>query len=123
MTQLTDIGVPVVLKNLRMAGATKPRFAVVFMMILAACLSLGLPAEDVLDAVYDELEAVPYEVTPLLSVAVRPVAARTAQAPLSSLNFKPAGPSPFPAARIRDTHANRSVDARISLALLRTLLC
>jgi len=106
-----------------MGVATKPRFAVVFLMTLTVCLSLGLPAEDVLDAVYDESEALPYEVIPLFSIAVRPVAARTAQTPLSSLHLKFGAPSPFLPARVRDTDANRSADARISLALLCTLLC
>lgn len=39
----------------------KPRRVVFFVMIMALGVSLGLPAEDVLDVVYDELEAVPYE--------------------------------------------------------------
>jgi len=47
--------------------ATKPRLAVVFLMILSLGVSLGLPAEDVLDAVYDESEAVPFETIPLLA--------------------------------------------------------
>lgn len=106
-----------------MGVATKPRFAVVFMMILAACLSLGLPAEDVLDAVYDESESVPYEVTPLISIAVRPVSARTMQALLSSLRPELGTLSPFTSARVRDTDANRSANTRVSLAQLCTLLC
>ena len=104
--------------------ATKPRFVVLFLMILTVCLSLGLPAEDVLEAVYDESEALPYEFMPLFSIAVPLVAAKTAQAPLSSLHLKPDAPSPFPPASVRDTDANRSADARISSsALLCTLLC
>lgn len=66
-----------------MGGATKPRFAVVFLMIFTVCLSVGLPAEDVLDAVYDELEALPYEGTPLFSVVVPLTSARSAKAELS----------------------------------------
>jgi len=106
-----------------MGVATKPRLAVVFLMTLTVCLSLGLPAEDVLEAVYDESEALPYEAIPLFSVAVRPVAVRTTRAPLSSLHLKPGAPSPFLPARVRDTDANRSAAARTSLALLCTLLC
>ena len=106
-----------------MGVAAKPRFAVTFMMILTVCLSLGLPAVDVLDAVYDESEALPCEIIPLFSMAGRPAAARTPQAPLSSLHPKPGALSLFAPARVRETNANRSADARISLALLCTLLC
>jgi len=106
-----------------MGVAAKPRFAVTFMMILTVCLSLGLPAVDVLDAVYDESEALPCEIIPLFSMAGRPAAARTPQAPLSSLRLELGVPSPFPRARARDTDHNRRTDARISLAQLCTLLC
>ena len=106
-----------------MRVATKPRFVVHFLVILTVCLSLGLPAEDVLEAVYDESEALPYEFMPLFSIAVPPVAAKTAQAPLSSLHLKPDAPSPFPPASVRDTDANRSADARVSSAVVCALLC
>ena len=106
-----------------MVTAAKTGLAVVFLMIFTVFLSLGLPAEDVLGAVYDESESVPYEVTPLFSVALRGGSARTAQAPLSSLHLRAAAPSPFTPVRVRDRDANRSVDGRISLALLCTLLC
>ena len=106
-----------------MGGATKPRFAVVFLMILALGVSLGLPAEDVLEAVYDESEALPCEGTPLLSIVVPLAAARTTQVPLSSSHPKPGAPSLFAPARIPKTDAHRSADAGVSLALLRTLLC
>ncbi len=104
-----------------MRPAAKPRWAVVFLMILTVFLSLGLPAEDVLDAVYDESESVPYEVTPQFSIVVRPVAAQTTLAPVSSLHPKLGAPSPFTPARVRDTDAHRSAGVRISLALLCTL--
>jgi hypothetical protein len=106
-----------------MGRRTKPRFAVVLLMILTVGLSLGLPAEDVLDAVYDESEAVPYEVIPLFSVALRPLAARTTQSPLNSLHLKAGVPSLFLPARVRDADARRAAGARVSLALLCTLLC
>ena len=106
-----------------MGRAARPRFVVVFLMVLTICLSLGLPAEDVPDSVYDESEALPYEVIPLSSVALRPVAAQTTQAPLSSLALKAGVPSAFPPARLRNADATPSADARASLALLCTLLC
>jgi len=106
-----------------MGVATKPRWAVVFLMILTLGLSLGLPVEDVLDAVYDESEALPYEGTYLFSIVLSPLSARTTQAPLSSLHLHLVAPSPFTPARVRDTDANRPADVRVSLALLCTLLC
>ncbi len=51
-----------------MGAAAKPRFVIVFVMLLSLGVSLGLPAEDVLDAVYDESEALPCETTPLFSI-------------------------------------------------------
>jgi hypothetical protein len=98
---------------------TKQRLAIVFLMILTLGLSPGFPAEDVSETGYDESEAPPYEGVPLFSM----VAARTTQEVLSSLHLKPGAPSLFAPARIHDTDANRSADARVSLALLCTLLC
>jgi hypothetical protein len=106
-----------------MGAAANPRRAVFFLMILTLGMSLGLPAVDVLDAVYDESEALPFEAIPQFSIVLLPVATRTTHAPLSSLRLKLSAPSPFPSARVRDTDANRHADARISFALLRTLLC
>jgi hypothetical protein len=106
-----------------MAGATNQGFATVFMMILAACLSLGLPAEDVLDAVYDEVEAVPCEVAPLSGVAARPMVAGTTQSPRSSLQLKLGALSRSAPARVRDTDGLRSADPRALYSLLCILLC
>ena len=60
-----------------MGIVAKPHFAVLFLMVLTLGLSLGLPAEDVLDAVYDESEAVPYGVTTPTLVVVSPLSAKT----------------------------------------------
>lgn len=103
--------------------AARPRFAVVFLMVLTMGVSLRLPAEDVLDAVYDESEALPYEVIPLFSVALRPMAARTTRAVPSSVDARLVAPSRSRRARARDTDADRSAAARVSLALLCILLC
>src|SRR5271157_6413841 len=51
-----------------MRAAARPRFVIVFVMLLSMGVTLGLPAEDVLDAVYDESEALPCETTPLFSI-------------------------------------------------------
>jgi hypothetical protein len=123
VTHLTDIVLLFVLKKLLVVGATKPRFAVVLLMILTLGVSLGLPAEDVLDAVYDESETLPCEGTPSFSIVLSPVATRITRSPLSSLHPEPGTPLLLVRARVRDTDAHRSADAQVSLALLCTLLC
>ena len=105
-----------------MGAATKPRFAIVFLMFLALGLSMGLPAEDVLETTYDESETVPFEGTPLFSIAAPTAAERTTQDVPSSLRLKAGAPSLFAPARVHDTDANRSSDTRPSLTLLCTLL-
>jgi hypothetical protein len=102
-----------------MGVPAKPRCAVVFLIVLTLGMFVGLPVEDVLDAVYDESEAVPYEVLPLGSIS----SPLTTQAAPNSSHQKPGVPSRFSSARVRDTDANPSSDTRMSLALLCTLLC
>lgn len=106
-----------------MVGTAQPCFAVVLLMILTLGVSLGLPAEDVLDAVYDESEALPCEGTSSFSITLSPVDARTSQSPLSSLQHKPGAPLLPARARFRDTDTHRFADVRAFLALLCTLLC
>jgi hypothetical protein len=106
-----------------MGGATKQRYAVVLLTILTLGLAGGLPAEDALETVLDGSEALPYESIPLFSIRVPLVASRATRAALSSLHHEPGAPFAFSSARVRDTDANRSANARISLALLCTLLC
>ena len=106
-----------------MRMAIKPRFAIVFLMFLVLDLSVGLPAEDVLETTYDESEAVPYEGSTLFSIEDPPTAARTTQEVPSSLRLEPGASSPFVPARVHDTDANRSAEAPASLTLLCTLLC
>jgi hypothetical protein len=93
----------------------------VLCVLLGFGASLAFPAEDVPETAYDESEGLPYEGTPLFSIVVLLVAARTTQAVPSSLHL--GAPSLFAPARVRDTDANRATDTRISLALLCTLLC
>lgn len=45
-----------------MLNVTKSHCIFIFLAILTLGMSLGLPAEDVLDSVYDESESVPFEV-------------------------------------------------------------
>jgi hypothetical protein len=106
-----------------MGIAIKPSFVVVFLMLLSLSVSFGLPAEDILDAVYDESKNLPYEGSPLFSIVASPVANRRPQAPPSSLHPRLGAPSLFAPTRVSDTDAERITDTRISLALLCTLLC
>jgi hypothetical protein len=106
-----------------MGATAKPRCAIVFLMILTLGVSLGLPAEDALDAVYDESEPLPYENVPLVPIVLSPVAVRTTQSHLSSLGLNPGAPSPFTLAHVHDTDTHRCDDAGASLAQLCTLLC
>jgi hypothetical protein len=104
-------------------GATKPCFAVIFLMILTFGLFVALPAQDLAETTYDESEGPPYEGVPLFSIVVPPVAAQTTQRVLSSLHLKPGALSLFVFARVHHTDANRSPDARSCLTLICTLLC
>ena len=62
-----------------MCAAKQRHCAVVFLMMFALGLSLGLIAEDVLEVAYDESEAVPYETTPSFSIVSRSVSPWTPQ--------------------------------------------
>ena len=95
----------------------------VLLVALVLSLSCAVPAEDRPETAYDESEALPYEGTPLFSIAVPLAATRTTQSEVGSLQnrvFSPSRPEP---ARVRDTDVNRAADTRPSLALLCTLLC
>jgi hypothetical protein len=106
-----------------MRVASKSRFAIVFLMLLGMGLYLGLPAEDVLDAVYDESEALPCEDAPLFSIVMSPLAASRTQAPLSALHRVPGAPSTFALVSLRHAGIQQSAAVRTSLALLCALLC
>lgn len=105
-----------------MGIATKPRTAIVVLMILAVFLPPGFPAEDVPETAYDESQAPPYERVPPFSIVVAPVNGQSTQELASSelLNLVLRAYSP---AHVHDCDVNRSIDARVSLALLCTLLC
>ena len=101
----------------------RPCSILILFVLLGFGVPLAVPAEDVPETAYDESEGLPYEGTPLFSIVVPLVAARTTQAVPSSLHPRLGAASLFAAARVRDTDANRPTDTRISLALLCTLLC
>ena len=106
-----------------MGSVAKPHLAILFLMVLTLGVSLGLPAEDVLDAVYDESEAVPLEVITPNSFVVSPLSAKKTQALHNSLNQKLAVSSRFSSVRVSDTEANGATNTPVSLSLLCTLLC
>jgi len=106
-----------------MTSAAQPRLAVVFLMILTLGVSLGLPAEDVMDAVYDESEALPYEAIPLFSIVLRALPARTTQPTLSFFHPKLRAPCPFAPAHVHNTDVHRSTDVRALSSQLCILLC
>jgi hypothetical protein len=106
-----------------MGIVAKPHRAFVFLMVLTLGVSLGLPAEDVLDAVYDESEAVPYEVIPLHSISSSPLSAGSTQAAPNSLRQTVGVPFRLSSAGVRASDAHQPTETRISLALLCTLLC
>jgi hypothetical protein len=106
-----------------MGAVAKPRWAVVWLMILTLGVSLGLSAEDVLDAVYDESEALPYEVIPLDTIVVSPPPGPTAQPVPTFVHRKTSAPSLLPCARFCDAAPRRCAVASNLLALLCTLTC
>jgi len=83
-----------------MSLAARPRCAVFFLMIFALGVSLGLPAEDVLDGAYDESEAVPYEVIPGLSIVLAQTLAGRAEVQRSHISV-PSIESPTKCCRLR----------------------
>ena len=102
-----------------MGIVAKPHLAVLFVMVLTLGVSLGLPAEDVVDAVYDESEAVPLE----LITPVSPLSAKTTQAAQNSLDQTLGVSCRFSFARPSDTQSKGATNIRIALSLLCTLLC
>lgn len=94
----------------------------VLFVLLTFGAALAVPAEDIPETPYDESESLPYEATPLFSIALPQVAART-QVPVSSGHPKLVTPSPFTPAHVRDTIADRSVDQRALSALLCNVRC
>ena len=107
-----------------MGAAAKPRWAIVFLMMLTLGVSLGLPAEDVLEAAYDESEALPYEGTPVVSDAPSQAAAPATAASRSAGNRKSTSPCGAAASRVNGNDCDRSSDVRkVALAFLCTLLC
>ena len=78
----------------------------ILFVFLGFGVSLAVPAEDVPETTYDEPEALPYDDTPLFSIVVPLVAARTTQAVSSSLRHGLGAPSLFAPARVRETDAD-----------------
>ena len=98
------------------------RSLLVLFALLVLSLGLAFPAEDVLETVYDEYEALPYEATPLFSAATPKAAVSTIKPSQSSGCLQPA-PIALTLARNTEPDAHRARDERVALALLCTLLC
>jgi|SRR5450755_5042950 hypothetical protein len=106
-----------------MGGAAKPRCSVVLLMALTIFLSLGLPAEDVLDAVYDECEALPCEAIPLFSTAGSVILSQTTPAIPRGLNLEPVGEPLVGRQHSPGPDTSCSAGTRPLFALLCILLC
>ena len=76
-----------------------------------------------MDTLYDESEAVRYEVTTPTSVVVSPLSAKTVQAVQKFLGSQAWCSILVLSACVSDTEAKGASDTRGSLALLCTLLC
>jgi hypothetical protein len=102
----------------------KPHHGYLCFVILILGLSLGLPAQDISETSYDESEAAPYLGIRPFSIAEPPeAAARTTRRVLHSLQLTICATSrPVPAST-NDNAAQRTIDARVSLARLSTLRC
>lgn len=100
----------------------KPRPPLVFFVLLFLCLSLALPAEDLMETAYDESEAQPCESTPLVS-NVTPKAASATPTVRIDQGRQLTSPTQLNATRINVTDAHRPAEAQVALALLCTLLC
>jgi hypothetical protein len=104
-------------------GMRRPCSILVLCLLLGFASSPAIPAEDVPETAYDESEGLPYEGTPPFSIMVPLAAVRTTQEKECPFHLKLEVPSLFAPARVHDTDANRLAEARVSLALLCTLLC
>jgi hypothetical protein len=97
------------------------------LLILFALLVLGLgltfPVEDVLDTTYDEYEALPYEATPLFSIASPLTASGMTHAVLNGARLRSDTPFRSAVTASEDMGQHPTAEARIALAVLCTLLC
>ena len=78
-----------------MGALGKPCFAIVFLMMLAMSVSIALPAEDVLDSVYDEMETLTFESTPAFSSSVDGTSQRASQKQAPRPKYCPVSESRF----------------------------
>ena len=101
----------------------RPHWSITLFVVLVVGLFLTVPAEDFLDTAYDESEALPYESTPPISETMPQASASAAEAVPSAPRRQRATPFLCTTMRIRGTDVHRSPGARVTLALLCTLLC
>ena len=101
----------------------KPRFALVFFVLLVFGVSLAVPAEDLPETAYDESEGLPYASTPLFSDVISQAAAPKAQDVRSAVDVGSGALSPFTSTRLNGKDATGSPNVRGALALLCILRC
>lgn len=101
----------------------QPCFILMIFVLLGFGMSLGFPAEDVLETAYDESQGPPYEIAPQFSIVEPQTSAHRTQAVPRSFHTRVGASSLFPSARVHDSHINRPAHVRTSLALRCTLLC
>lgn len=101
----------------------KPHSALIFFVLLVFGLSLAVPAEDVLETAYDESEAAPYASTPLCSNLISEAAASVTGAVRGPVDLRSDTPRRLAVTRFTGIDRHRLAEARVTLALLCTLLC
>jgi hypothetical protein len=101
----------------------KPRFALLFFVVLVLGLSLTVPAADLTETAYDESDALPYEGTPLISDVMTQAAASATEVERDALRRQLAAPFRVALRRSKGTDVRRSAEAPVALALLCTFLC
>jgi len=99
------------------------RYTRVLVVLLVMSLSLTVPAEDLPETAYDESEALPYEITPLISDVMPQAAGSATQAERVAPRRQPDAPFWGPTRRTNSTVIHRHAEARVALSLICTLLC
>lgn len=93
------------------------RLVLVLLLIVTLGLSLAIQAEDIPETPYDESEALPYEGTPLFSIAVPQASAR-----MSSAEFRSDAPFPHGSLRKRRQRPREERSKSHCLVISRAIL-
>jgi hypothetical protein len=101
----------------------KLRFVLVLFVLMSFGSAVTVPAEDVPETSYDESEKLPYEASLVYSSVVMLGNAGTTEAMPNYLRNKLRPSSLLSSSDVCVSGSLRSADARLSLALVCTLLC